>query len=84
MDTDISANDSSIEIPFVYAHADSNIAAIDRSFWSTIFSTYMDAIVTAISRAYIYPIEPADRDTYICSDYSTNMGTDVAAIDRSF
>jgi hypothetical protein len=44
----------------------------------------MDAIVTAISRAYIYSIESADRDTYVCSDYSTNMGTNITAIDRSF
>ena len=31
MDTDISANDSSIENPFVYAHVDSNIATIGYS-----------------------------------------------------
>ena len=43
----------------------------------------MDAIVTAISYTFVYSIESADRDTYICSDYSTNMGTDITAIDRS-
>ena len=31
VDTDISANDSSIENPFVYAHVDSNIATIGYS-----------------------------------------------------
>jgi len=44
----------------------------------------MFTIIAAISRAYIYSIESTDRDAYIGSNYSTNMGTDIAAIDRSF
>ena len=44
----------------------------------------MDTNITAIGYTFVSSIESADRDTYICSDYSTNMGTDITAIDRSF
>ena len=67
----------------VGANIDSNIAAIDRSFWSTIFSTYMDTDISAISYTFVSSNQSADRGTYISAFVSAYMDTDISANDSS-